>query len=199
MTLKAFFATLLISAGSASHIPDMPRATAQALLKYEGTEYHNNPKDPGGPTKYGWTLRSYRKLVSSSATKEDIKRLTAAEAVKLYNLLFWKKYGAWRITHHHLATTAFLAQVNIGPSRPNKLLQQMSNDLCDTHLKIDGILGPYSAKAINNCEWIWPGYPYILHELYENDPSIQAVWKWAKKGLRKRILHSIRLKLCSAS
>ena len=159
------------------------------LLKYEGVIYHDDPKDPGGPTKYGWTLKSYRGTVSRSATKETIKGITEAQAKNLYKKHWWKKYKANKIKSKRLATTLFLAQINMGPYRPNKVLQTMTNDLCDTKLSVDGVLGTRSLRAINNCYRLPEGYPYYLHLTYLNDPEIAPVWNWAKKGLRNRIFH----------
>jgi lysozyme family protein len=161
----------------------------KVLLKYEGIIYHDNPKDPGGPTKYGWTLKTYRQTISQKATKKDIKHLSESQAKILYKKYWWEKYKASKIKDKKLATVLFLAQVNMGPTRPNKVLQEISNDLCDTNLSVDGVLGEQSLKAINSCHRIPDGYPYYLHLTYLNDPNISPVWYWAKKGLRNRIFH----------
>jgi len=159
------------------------------LMKYEGVEYHDNPRDPGGPTKFGWTLKSYQETITQKASKKTIQTLRRGKAKALYRKYWWCKYGASRISDPELAITVFLAQVNMGAYRPNKVLQVVSNDLCDTNLKPDGVLGSQSIKAINSCNRIEGAFPYYLHLTYINDHKIDPVWQWAKKGLRNRIFH----------
>lgn len=166
--------------------------TALIILKYEGIKYHDDKRDPGGPTKYGWTLRTYRAVVNRFATKNTIKNLTKKKAIKLYKEHFWEKYGASRIHNKNLAIALLLAQINLGPTRPNKLLQQTVNNLCDREISVDGIVGRKSLLEINSCRVVWPGYPYFIHKMYRNDPRITPVWNWAKRGLRKRIFHGVR-------
>jgi len=52
------------------------------VLKWEGG-YVNNPKDPGGETKYGISKRSYPNL--------DIKNLTKEQAKSIYYADYWLK------------------------------------------------------------------------------------------------------------
>lgn len=163
-----------------------------ALEAYEGIIYHNNPDDPGGPTKFGWTLKTYQGLVDNSATVQTIKTLTQEDAKDLYKRFWWEQYGAEKVKDQKLAVTLFLAQINMGPYRPNRVLQTMTNDLCDTQLKPDGVLGKNSITEINACKRLWPGYPYYLHLAYKNDPAVGRVWAWAKNGLRNRVFHNVR-------
>lgn len=159
------------------------------LMKYEGNVYHNNPKDPGGPTKYGWTLRSYKATVNKNATINTIKNLTVDDAKQLYKKYWWNKYGASKINDKELSSMLFLAQVNMGPRKPNSVLQDTVNDLCDYDMPLDGILGNTSIKLINSCDRAEEGFPYYLHNIFIDDNHAQQVWKWAKKGLRNRIFH----------
>jgi lysozyme family protein len=55
------------------------------VLGHEGG-YVNNPKDPGGETKWGISKRSYPNL--------DIKSLTRDEAVIIYRRDFWERIRA---------------------------------------------------------------------------------------------------------
>lgn len=162
------------------------------LIKYEGSSYTNNPKDPGGPTKCGWTLKSYRDMVNSKASVRDIKTLNCNRAALLYEKYFWIPYGSSRILNRNVSIAVLLAQVNLGPTRPNKLLQRMTNYLCDYHLKVDGVIGTKSIEAINNCDHLWPGFPYILFHYYATNPQITPVMQWASRGLRRRVLHNVQ-------
>lgn len=55
----------------------------ERLLDHEGG-YVNNPKDPGGETKWGISKRSYPHL--------DIKNLTRTEAIEIYKRDFWDPF-----------------------------------------------------------------------------------------------------------
>lgn len=47
--------------------------------------YVNDPRDPGGETKYGIAKRSH--------PKEDIKNLTIEQAITIYNKEYWVAYN----------------------------------------------------------------------------------------------------------
>jgi lysozyme family protein len=54
--------------------------------------YVNNPNDPGGPTKYGITLKTlaaYRR--QSKVTAADVKALSLAEAAAILDSQYWRK------------------------------------------------------------------------------------------------------------
>lgn len=156
------------------------------LYKYEGIKYHNNPKDPGGATKFGITLRTYKRTVNKNATVITIRNLTREQATAFYRRFFWNANQLGRINDKDLQTNLFLAEVNLGAHRPNKIAQNLSNALCDTKLKPDGNIGMNTVKVFNVCR-MTPAYEYILFYFYAKTPSIQPVWKWAKKGLRNRV------------
>ena len=163
---------------------------APVIIHYEGSTYHNYDKDPGGPTKFGWTLKSYRQMVHQTASISDIKNLTAEQATLLYEELWWDKFGASMINDQDLATGLILAQINLGPYRPNKVLQGAVNAICNQHLKVDGVIGARTANAVNDCD-VWPSYAFMLHDFYVNSKQIGPVWEWAQNGLKKRILHGV--------
>jgi len=163
----------------------MPDEVNRVILKYEGTTYTNDPRDAGGPTKYGWTLRTYKQIYPD-ATVDDIKNLTEQRALDLYEIHFWDRYGARYITDNELAATVLLAQINLGYKRPNILLQQMTNAFCDSNLQIDGLLGHDSIHAVNRCKSTQIGYPYVI--FYDKYLGFKSM-SWAKKGLRARVMH----------
>lgn len=164
---------------------------APIIFKYEGTQYTNKKNDPGGPTKYGWTLRTYRQLIDKKANISTLQNLTEYDAMAYYRIYFWDKYGAAQLSNQKLSISLVLAQINLGPSRPNRIIQELANSYCDAHLRIDGVLGEYSIKSINNCPYIWPGFPYVLHYYYSHNPRILPIWQWASKGIRNRLFHGL--------
>lgn len=164
----------------------IPNEIQQQILKYEGSSFTNDPNDPGGATKYGWTLKTYQNIYPS-ATIDDIKNLTQEAAMALYEQYWWDKYGASQVISIPLAATLLLAQINMGSMRPNKLLQQLCNEFGDYSLVVDGILGPASIAAINNCAYIAVAFGYILfHDLYM--PLINNGMSMYKNGWRNRVL-----------
>ncbi len=75
------------------------------LLKKEGG-YVNNPKDPGGETKYGISKRSYPSV--------DIKNLSLQQASDIYYKDYWLTSGANTIKNQRVATFIFVTGVNTG-------------------------------------------------------------------------------------
>lgn len=109
------------------------------VLRHEGG-YVDDPRDPGGATKYGISKRSYPQL--------NIKALTRVEAAQIYHDDWWARYGYTDIRDLDLATKVFDTAVNMGAKRANKILQQAVND-AGGHLAEDGVLGPKSKAAVN--------------------------------------------------
>lgn len=194
----------------ATHCFGLPSKVESAVISVEGSKYTNYSYDPGGPTKYGWTLKSYRLLINKNATKETIKNLSKSDAMHYYYVNFWKFNNDDRINNKKLATTLLLSQINLGATRPNKVIQNMVNEFCPTYaiyknkkiyndLRKDGVLGSSSIYRINHCKYLWPGYPYILYYYYSKSKNISSVWKWAKKGLTRRIFYELHEKKINRS
>jgi len=88
------------------------------VLKHEGTNYVNDPNDPGGETKYGISKRSYPNL--------DIFNLSFENAKSIYYSDFWLKMNCDEL-ESPLDICAFNCAVNCGPSIAYKLLQNSTN------------------------------------------------------------------------
>lgn len=69
--------------------------------------YVNDPKDPGGETKYGISKRAYPDL--------DIKLLTLEEAKKIYQRDYWDALPD--ISNDGLKIAAFDTAINVGLGR----------------------------------------------------------------------------------
>jgi len=109
----------------------------EVVLKHEGG-YVNHPDDPGGETNFGIAKRFYPDL--------DIKKLTRAEAEKIYYRDYWKKAGLDRILRPQRALQVFDMGVNAGTKRSIKMAQAV------VRVQRDGILGPVTAAAINRSQ-----------------------------------------------
>ena len=86
------------------------------LIGHEGG-YVNNPRDPGGETKFGISKRSY--------PGEDIKRLTLDRAKAIYLSDFWIKAGCHRVElPDDMRFDLFDMAVNSGAKQAIKTLQR---------------------------------------------------------------------------
>jgi lysozyme family protein len=83
----------------------------EAVIGHEGG-YVNNPKDPGGETRYGISKRAY--------PAEDIRNLTLARAKELYLRDYWLQAGCDKVPGG-VAFDLFDTAVNSGVSRAVKL------------------------------------------------------------------------------
>lgn len=94
--------------------------------------YVDDPKDPGGETKYGISKRAF--------PNEDIKNLTKHRAYELYKEFYWDKVKADTLPYP-LNMLVFDFAVNSGPVRAIQVLQMI--------LKVtqDGIIGPRTIAA----------------------------------------------------
>lgn len=121
--------------------------------------YVNNPKDPGGETKYGITKRDY--------PHEDIKGLIPARAEELYRIDYWgsdpgtEMWQAsmcdrmpWPVNMAHFDATINIGNKNrdrktgevIWTGNANKIIQRACG------VPADGHVGPVTLRAI------WSGF-----------------------------------------
>lgn len=83
------------------------KRSLEFVLKWEGG-YVNDPRDPGGETKWGISKRAYPDL--------DIRSLTPERAATIYYEDYWTRAGCGAI-EFPLCTCVFDTAVNCGPSR----------------------------------------------------------------------------------
>ena len=107
----------------------------QLILKHEGG-YVNDPKDPGGETKFGICKRSYPNI--------DINNLTEADAKAIYRKDYWDMCLCDALPYP-IALLVFDTAVNMGTQTAIKILQKVSS------VKVDGIIGPVT---INKVKWM---------------------------------------------
>lgn len=100
--------------------------------------YVNNPNDRGGETKYGISKRSYPKL--------DIKNLTWAQALEIYERDFWKKMNLGQLKDQELANNVMDFGINAGIHQAGVSLQRV---LGFTGTNVDGKIGPVTIAAAN--------------------------------------------------
>ncbi|MBB6262144.1 lysozyme family protein [Paenochrobactrum gallinarii] len=111
------------------------------MFGHEGG-YVNNPKDPGGATKYGIThrtLAAHRGV--ASVTPAQVKALSKAEATEIYRRSYWVQSGG-DLLPVGIDFMAFDYGVNSGPAQAVKSLQRVVG------VTADGIVGGQTVAAV---------------------------------------------------
>ncbi|QYM74324.1 glycoside hydrolase family 108 protein [Pseudochrobactrum sp. Wa41.01b-1] len=111
------------------------------MFGHEGG-YVNNPKDPGGATKYGIThrtLAAHRGV--ASVTPAQVKALTKEEAAKIYRRSYWVQSGG-DLLPVGIDFMAFDYGVNSGPAQAVKSLQRVVG------VTMDGVVGGRTVTAV---------------------------------------------------
>ena len=126
------------------------------ILKHEGF-FSDDPSDPGGPTKYGISLRYLRSTGSlgdfdgdGDVDRDDIWALTEADAVKIYHDEWYVKEG-YACFELLLGAKIFDLAVNMGARPANRILQRAVRAVNGKQLTLDGKLGPKSLAAVTAC------------------------------------------------
>lgn len=107
------------------------RPIVATVLEHEGG-YVNDPKDPGGETKYGISKRAF--------PREDIKNLTKERAVELYYTHYWVPARCSELPAR-LQPIHFDSAVNCGVVQAVRILQLAAG------VKDDGVFGPHTRQA----------------------------------------------------
>jgi len=110
------------------------------VLEDEGG-FVNDPHDPGGATNKGITLATFRRYVSKSATVDDLKHLTTAQAGKIYRKRYWDAVKGDDLPDG-VDYAVFDFAVNSGQSRAAKYLQTIVG------VPADGKIGPQTLAAV---------------------------------------------------
>lgn len=136
---------------------------------FEG-DYSNDPKDPGGETKFGISKRSYPHL--------DIKNLTRAQVKPIYLYDFWGPAGCAAVPPA-LKYPLFDFAVNSGPKAAVRALQRRLG------VEADGIIGPVTLMEIA----LWPEKDLALAFTLDRLVFMTGLanWKYHSKGWARRI------------
>lgn len=115
------------------------------LLEIEGVKYTNNPQDRGGETKFGISKKQYSHL--------DIRNLTEAIAVAIYEKDYWLRYRLNEIEDQVTANQIFFLIINMDPLKAIEIVQEAVNSTVEyPRLKVDGVLGSVTIAAINSVQ-----------------------------------------------
>lgn len=123
------------------------------VLGFEGG-YVNDPADRGGETNYGITYNT----LNDAKNKGWIPFNVTIQNIQLEHAKIIYKKGYWDVVQadslpHPLDLIMFDSAVNHGPNAAVKLLQKSLNTLLPyTELKVDGIIGPLTLRAVRDYE-----------------------------------------------
>ena len=125
----------------------------RVVLGFEGG-YSNDPDDKGGATNYGITYNT----LNNAKTKGWVPFNVTLQNLKIEHAKIIYKKGYWDVVQadslpHPLDLILFDSAVNHGPNTAIKLLQKSLNTLLPyAELKVDGIIGPLTLKAVRDYE-----------------------------------------------
>ena len=114
-------------------------ACLREVLRHEGG-WSDHPKDPGGATMQGITLRTYSKWLGRDATKDELRNIPAAHRDTIYRTQYWDAVRAGDLPPG-VDLAVFDMAVNSGPSRAARTLQAALG------VQVDGKIGPQTIQA----------------------------------------------------
>ncbi len=140
------------------------------VLTHEGG-YVDDPRDPGGVTKYGISIKFAGSVNldidgDGETTGEDIRALTRTQAVELYREHFWKPLRCAELGHPGLALIVFDGGVNHGVRTMARRLQRSAGSTADA------VIGPKTIEAVKN----WSQhYPALIDEVAARRAKLYAL------------------------
>jgi lysozyme family protein len=103
--------------------------------------YVNHPADPGGPTKYGITLKTLAAYRRQTVTAGDVKALSLAEAAAILDSQYWRKVWGDELPKG-VDYAMFDFAVNSGPAQAIKTAQRILG------VDHDGSMGAMTLAAL---------------------------------------------------
>jgi lysozyme family protein len=96
-------------------------AALASVLKHEGG-WADHPKDPGGATMKGVTLKTYSDWLGRQATKDELRNIPGEHLKTIYKTRYWDAVRADDLPAG-VDYVVFDLAVNSGPGRAAKMLQ----------------------------------------------------------------------------
>lgn len=162
------------------------------VLRHEG-RLSNDRDDKGEITNYGVSLRFLRQAVldmnnDGEINELDVVNLTVEQAKQIYFEHWWQRYKYHQIKDDRLATRLLDLSINMGAYQAHKLLQRAINEFRNINsLKIDGIFGTKTLKAVNDLST--KGYAKHLYEALKDEAANFYVTIVSKDRTLRKYLH----------
>jgi lysozyme family protein len=156
----------------------------KAILDHEGG-LTNDPKDPGGITNWGISLRFLTQEDSEDhPTAETIKEMTKAEAEDIYREFWWDRYHYVNFNQLIVVEKVFDLAVNMGGLVAHKLLQLAINRLIKEPIIVDGLLGQHTFAQANSLDGnaLREGLRECAEHRYIKIVADNPAMEWALKG-----------------
>jgi lysozyme family protein len=106
--------------------------------------YSNNPKDKGGETNWGISVRAYPEL------EGKIKNLSKDDAKKIYRRDYFTPAGIAKYPAR-VRLAVLDGAINLGITRNNKIVQKTLNSM-GHKLLVDGVMGPLTLAAVQKSD-----------------------------------------------
>lgn len=114
-------------------------------------KYTDDPRDAGGPTKWGVALNYNRDVIpdkdgNGTINAADVQQLTEADALGIYEKRYWRP----NIKAEYPNALAFMLvdmMLNPGPGASPRLLQKALN-ACGQKVEVDGDIGGQTLAAV---------------------------------------------------
>ncbi|WP_416916018.1 MAG: holin-associated N-acetylmuramidase [Roseicyclus sp.] len=124
------------------------RSIAEEIVAREGG-YVDDPDDPGGPTKFGVTIHTARRLgldldADGDVDAADVRQLTRQQAVEIFVREYFERPRIAMLPEA-LQPSVFDMQVNAG-AQAVRILQRLLRDM-GLEIAVDGVIGPETARA----------------------------------------------------
>lgn len=145
----------------------------EIIIGHEGG-YVNDPRDPGGETKYGISKKAY--------PYADIKNLTLDQAKEIYKHDYWDRVEAETMPES-VRLMLFDCAVNCGLTAAKKILQRAAGT------KDDGVIGPKTRQAVAYTPDIEQQFAGFWLQYYTD----LAGWQNYGKGWTRRVANDLRV------
>lgn len=155
---------------------------APFIRKWEGG-FANHPADPGGATKWGVTLDTFRSFYGSYKTVSDLKNMTEYQWDYIFIRGFWDKALATQIVSQSVANMIVDWGWHSGMKTSIKAAQKILG--CTQ----DGIMGPITMGFINrtNARDLFNKLYDARKKYYENIVAKKPQMKVFLKGWMNRL------------
>lgn len=110
---------------------DKVEQTITDVLQREGSAFTDDPKDSGGPTKWGITQATLSRYLGRPASRSEVEALDERTARAVYRFLFVDEPGYTAVLQRSEAIGSEVIDtgVNMGPPRATMMLQAALNGL----------------------------------------------------------------------